>query len=168
MNQHFSSQRGFHILEFLILLGIIGLVGVFAAIAVRAARSEQRDTVRLAQVRQIQLSLEDFFIVRNTYPNGERLALGVDQARCLSENGFVPSCSSESNVLASSIQPLPQSKSTGNLFCGNQRNGACYSIFQDGTNYGIEFELENDWKLIGLKKGINCAYPEGMKSGSCD
>ena len=62
------SPSGFTLIEILIVLTVIGLVGVFSAIAVGTARSQQRDAVRLAHIRELQSVLEDHFVETNIYP----------------------------------------------------------------------------------------------------
>jgi type II secretory pathway pseudopilin PulG len=167
MKNSFFSSQGFHLIEILILFGIIGLVGTFASIAVLAARSQQRDTIRMAQIRQTQSALEDFFVLFNTYPQNDSLVLGGKEAGCLSENGFEAACLAQTKTFIQNIQPFVSKALKGQVVCVGEKNVACYKAMEEGRNYRIEFELENAWKLIGLVKGVNCAYPEGVRAGKC-
>mgnify|MGYP001314964042 CR=1 FL=1 len=70
------KQNGFTLVELLVVIAVVALVGVFAAVSVNSARSKQRDATRLANVRQLQSALEDFFNETNQYPDGDLLPLG--------------------------------------------------------------------------------------------
>ncbi len=162
-------KRGFTLIELLVVIAIIALVGTFAAVAVNSARSKQRDATRLSQVRQLQSGLEDFFNERNTYPAGDRLALGdAALSACLSVDGFDGSCDGGRKVLMRIITPTFEDGLKGLVTCGTPaRNAFCYSQTLDGAGYRIEFELERGVAEAGLAKGVNCATPDGMEAGAC-
>ena len=162
------SPSGFTLIEILIVLTVIGLVGVFSAIAVGTARSQQRDAVRLAHIRELQSVLEDHFVETNIYPQGNKLVLGSENAGCLSVSGFEPSCSSDTEGLL--MRRVPSTIANGLkglVACGDTSKAYCYEQKEEGNNYTIEFEIENDWPLSGLKEGVNCASSEGIRLGSC-
>lgn len=165
---HMISRKGFTIIEILVVLAIIGLIGTFAAIAVSSARSKQRDATRLSHVRQIQSSLEDYFVDNNAYPAGTGLALGFTSAGCLDTNGFQPTCqASATNVLMRAVPAAIATGLKGQSVCGGSGNAYCYAQISAGQSYWVQFELENDVPLASLAKGLNCATPDGMKAGAC-
>ncbi len=164
-----KARRGFTLIELLVVLAIIGLVATFAAVAVNSARSKQRDATRLAQVRQLQSALEDYFNENNLYPPGDRLPLGdVAVSSCLSLGGFKGDCSGDQTIFLRFVSGTISSGLKNKVVCGTPaRNAFCYSSAEDGKGYALEFELENGVKPAGLVKGVNCASMDGMEGGAC-
>jgi len=164
-----SHPRGFTLIELLIVIAIIALIGTFAAVAVNSARSKQRDATRLANVRQLQSALEDYFNENNAYPVGTTLPIGdPSQSACLSLNGFRADCSTENAVFLQVAPATYEDGLRGVVTCGQpKRNAFCYSQVKEGELYGIQFEIENALPSVGLQKGINCASPSGMHAGLC-
>ncbi len=164
-----NNSRGFTHLEILVVAAIVVLIGVFAAVAVNSARSKQRDATRIANVRQLQSALEDFFNESNTYPQGNLLPLGdAVQSACLSINGFRADCSAEKAVFLSYVPGTYPDGLDGIVTCGEPvRQAFCYSQLEEGDAYVIHFELENALSTAGLQKGVNCATQSGMEAGIC-
>lgn len=165
-----NRQKGFTLIELLVVVLIIGLVGTFAAVAVNAARSKQRDATRLSNVRQIQSALEDYFNEKNAYPGGADMPLGDStRSACLGTGGFAENCSGDDDVFLRVVVGTIDNGLGAAALCGTpERNAFCYSVSEDGTVYGIEFELENALPPVGLAEGVNCASPEGMAGGPCE
>lgn len=163
------SQKGFTLIEILIVVGIVALVGIFSIVAVNSARSKQRDATRLSNVRQVQSALEDYFNETNKYPEGDNLPLGDSgQSACLATTGFHGDCSAENATIVRIVPRTYEGGLNGKVTCGNPvRNAFCYSSKQNGELYSIQFELENGLSSVGLQKGINCAVPGKMQVGVC-
>ena len=163
------DQKRLTIIEILIVVAVIGLIGTLAAIAVSSARANMRDAARLSHVRQMQSALEDYFVKNNTYPVSEKVvALGYGSVGCLNTDGSQASCEAGSTgVLARSIPAAISAGLRGLSSCGGAVNAYCYSALNGGVTYGIQFELENTIVSTKLQKGLNCAMPEGMKTGAC-
>ena len=164
-----STQPKISLLEVLIVVAIIGLIGLLAVFAVNAARSKERDSTRLANVRQIQSGLEDFFNENNAYPAGTALPLGDSAlSACLGASGFLGNCSAEKVTIMRTVPRMYEDGLHGLAACGSPaRNAFCYSVGTQGASYGIQFELENPLAGAGLQKGINCAVPGKMSAGAC-
>lgn len=164
-----KNTRGFSLVEILIVVAIVALIGVFAAVAVNSARSKQRDATRIANVRQLQSALEDYFNENNSYPEGQLLPLGdVAQTACLSIGGFRADCSAESAVFLNYVPGTYRDGLSGMVSCGDPaRNAFCYTQLEDGDGYVIHFELENALNAAGLQEGVNCATQDGMEAGIC-
>lgn len=165
-----NGRDGFTLVEALVVVLIIGIVGTLAGVAVNAARSKQRDATRLSNVRQIQSALEDYFNESNAYPAGTGLPLGDStQSVCLGSGGFAANCSGEDSVYLRVLVGTLDKGLQGDATCGTPaRNAFCYSVNEDGSVYGIDFELENALSEVGLIEGANCASPDGMKDGRCE
>ena len=165
-----KNKNGFTLVELLVVIAVIALIGVFAAVAVNSARSKQRDATRLANVRQLQSALEDFFNESNVYPEGELTPLGDSSvSACLGLDGFASNCSSDSSVFMR-IVPTTFDKGLDSIVtCGDPaRNAFCFTQLEEGDSYVIHFELENGLASVGLQAGVNCATPDGMEAGICD
>lgn len=161
------NNQGITKIEILIIGLIVGLLGVMAVVAVSTARSRTRDAVRLSDVRQTQAALELYFNDNNNYPEQvDYLAIGQASTICLSEGGFVATCSPQTQAVYLEIVPTaPTSGLKGLSTCSEVKNAYCY-LGSDGE-YRLQFEMENKNPLLGLQKGLNCATQGGLQSGSC-
>ncbi len=164
-----ANERGFSLVELLIVIAVIALIAIFAAVAVSAARSKQRDATRISSVRLTQSALEDYFNQHNAYPAGALIPLGdASQSACLGSGGFAADCSAESSTFLRVVPGTYEDGLKGLVTCGEPaRRAVCYSQRQDGVSYVLYFELENTFEPVGLKSGVNCATPDGMKAGVC-
>jgi len=64
----FKKQKGFTLVELLVVLAIIGILLSLAVGGIRIVQEVNRDTQRKALVRDIQLSLESYNEKHNQYP----------------------------------------------------------------------------------------------------
>jgi Tfp pilus assembly protein PilE len=161
------NQKGITRIEVLIIAGVIGLLGLLAVVAVTSARAKTRDAIRVSDVRQIQAGAELYFNDVSQYPQTvEPIAIGEAVTSCLTDQGFVATCSPTTEVVYLDVVPAaPKQGLKGASSCGGVRNAYCFS----GSNgeYRIQFELERANSLLGLEKGVNCATESGLLSGAC-
>jgi prepilin-type N-terminal cleavage/methylation domain-containing protein len=164
-----NDKKGFTLIELLIAIGVVLIIGTLAALAVNSARAKQRDATRLSQVRMLQAAMENYFNDQNAYPDNQALPLGDARlAACLGEAGFAADCAADKKVYLKNIAGTLPSGLKGQVTCGTPpRNAFCYTALLDASTYRIQFEIEKDWLAVGLKKGINCASPEGVAAGRC-
>lgn len=163
-----SQSHPSRAVELLILVSIVALLAIFAAVAISSARSKQRDAVRISHIRESQTALENFFLEQNAYPSGDLLVLGAPASACLDTSGFRSSCDAgASNVLLRRVPQTIETGLRGAVPCGETRKAYCYSQREGGDAYTLQFELEHDWSNTGLRKGPNCALPDGLKAGVC-
>lgn len=79
------KEKGFTLIELMVVVGIIGLLSSVILVAVASGRSRARDGRRKADLKQLQGALELSFNANNTYPTNAAfecadsgtLALGV-------------------------------------------------------------------------------------------
>ncbi|MDO8462869.1 MAG: type II secretion system protein [bacterium] len=93
-------KRGFTLIELLVVIAIIGILATLAVFAVSSARVRARDAKRVADIKQIQSSLDLYAVDKIGYPAqglaGEggpaALIIGGTQAECLDADGFGSAC----------------------------------------------------------------------------
>jgi prepilin-type N-terminal cleavage/methylation domain-containing protein len=76
-----SSERGFSLIELLVVISIIGILTTIVLASLSQARARGRDARRVADIRQLQLALELYYDANGSYP----LTLSV-----LSGPGYIP------------------------------------------------------------------------------
>ena len=64
-----GKQKGFTLLELLVVIGIIGLLASILVINLTSARRRARDTKRVADVRNLQTANEDYYGKNGKYPS---------------------------------------------------------------------------------------------------
>lgn len=62
------SQKGFTLLELLVVIGIIGLLASIMVVNLTGARKRARDTKRIADIRNLQTAAEDYYGKNGKYP----------------------------------------------------------------------------------------------------
>ncbi|EKD33035.1 MAG: hypothetical protein ACD_76C00101G0007 [uncultured bacterium] len=170
MNEQHESERGFTLIEFLVVAAIIGILAVFAVYALSTARSTARDAKRLSDIRSTQASLELYFHDKNTYPVlTEPVALGIiGQTNCLNDSnqGFTTACDSDSqNVYMDNVSGQIPNGLDRAVQCSANSNAYCY--YGNDTTYRIEFELEKSVPGTDILRGANCATPDEITAGKC-
>ncbi len=102
-----KNQKGFSLVEVLIVIGIIILLGLISVIALSDQQAKARDAKRISDIRQIRTALEFYYGDKNEYPIVEQpVAIGKNgrEKLCSKESGgFVPAnteCKSESTYMS--------------------------------------------------------------------
>ncbi len=143
------NEKGFTLVELLVVISIIGLLSTLAVVALGSARERARDAKRIADVKQIQTALELFYNDNNAYPEEPTaitLGEGTDPVT-LTSDGFIAG-GSEVYMQTVPAPPYPDDED--------------YSyISSDGTTYTITFKLEGP--AAGFSDGATIeATPGGM------
>jgi hypothetical protein len=146
---------------------IIGVIGLISGYAVLSARSHTRDVTRLANVREIQMSVDMYFQNHSAYPSAEvPIALGQALTSCLSQEGFSGPCSVSGPTPYLSLVTVPPAAGLKEkVSCNDVNDVYCYSGSEDA--FRIEFELESGNALLGVAKGVNCLSENGFSAGAC-
>jgi len=62
--------KGFTLVELLTVIAIIGILSTIVMVSLLTARQKGRDVKRVADIKQIQLALEQYYNENLSYPNG--------------------------------------------------------------------------------------------------
>ncbi len=162
-----KDQKGFTLVEILVVAGIVGLLGILATAALTSARVRARDAKRLSDIVKTQMALELYFNDNNSYPVvAAATALGQSGTACLSSGGFVPSCDATSeSVYLARVPTTPETGLDEIVQCSGVNDAYCY--VGNTSKYRIQFELEAANSEAKLIKGANCASESGIESGAC-
>jgi len=63
-----KKEKGFTLLELLVVIGIIGLLASILVVNLTSARKRARDTKRVADIRNLQTASEDYYGKNGKYP----------------------------------------------------------------------------------------------------
>ena len=137
-----KKEKGFTLIEILIVITIIGLLASVVLVGLSSFRSRGRDARRIADIRLVQNSLELYYVKSNNYPavnNWDSLRTALIGAGI--------------GVTAVPNDPLDPSQT---YYYG-------YSDDTQGYVMGATLENENDPALKddvdGLVYGVDCAHP---------
>jgi prepilin-type N-terminal cleavage/methylation domain-containing protein len=95
----FKKQKGFTLVELLVVLAIVGILLALAVGGIRIVQEVNRDTQRKALVRDVQLALESYQEKHNGYPTTQGISLTRDSTKgvvviCACCSGGTCSCNS--------------------------------------------------------------------------
>lgn len=79
-----KSQKGFTLVELLVVISIIGLLASVVLTSLNSARSKARDAKRIAEKRQVILALNSYYSSNGTWPISAATAEGWS---CLAPTG---------------------------------------------------------------------------------
>ena len=153
-----SNQKGFSLVELLVVIAIIGLLTSIAVVGLSSARSKGRDTKRVADVRQIMMSLEMYNTDTNGYPTEvTAVALGEGEYAALCAGGFKDECDAGEDMFQGMIPNAPTPRDGS---CSETENEYSYSTGASGE-FEIEFCLGS---VVGsLSGGVHTASPSGIR-----
>ena len=79
-------KRAFTIIELLIVMAVIGILITLAVVGISALQRSQRETMRLNDMRNIKVSLTDFYTkYRNYPPSYDYLVISPDWYLCIKD-----------------------------------------------------------------------------------
>jgi prepilin-type N-terminal cleavage/methylation domain-containing protein len=134
MNVWAAKQKGFTIVELLIVIVVIAILAAIVVVAYSGMQTRAKNTSVQSEIKQVQRLIESYNALNGSYPTTGGLSQVYTDANCsfaADSDGYkgtdwVPSLS------AVTAQRLPQSS-----FGGTGRSGAggCYAYSSDGTQY---------------------------------
>lgn len=142
-----KKEKGFTLLELLVVIGIIGLLASIIVINLTSARKRARDTKRIADLRTLQTAMEDYYGKHGAYP------------------ALISDLVTGSEI---AIWPLDPLAPTGTVCAGNNDNCYWYAYYTPaGTigpqSYHVGASLEDTTSLV-LNQDRNCNSTTG---GGC-
>ena len=150
-----NNSKGFTIIELLVVISIIGLLSTISVVALNGARKKSRDAKRIADVGQMQTSLDLYFNDWSGYPAHTGIALGGTTYGKLAYgcttygNGFVhvgATCTTTYMGL------VPANPTPG---------GASYTYTSAGADY-YQIAFTSEEAVGGLAAGAHVATSYGM------
>lgn len=124
-----TSQKGFTLIEMIVVVAIIGILTTIVLAALNQARAKARDADRYADLKQVQLALEIYRDVHGEYPDtgGEWQSICNGDYTNSGADGYIP------NLAPQYIPVLPvEELSSG---CPDQGAVGGYIYRSDGTDY---------------------------------
>lgn len=147
-----NSKAGFTLIELLVVIAIIGLLASIVIGALNQARQKSRDARRIADIKALQLALEQYFDTCGGYPS--QAAAGV------LTTGLSGGCPAGTS-LGTYISPIPANPAPGGAaynYCSSATpGGACVA---STVSYTLTFTLEG--QSGGLAAGAHTASPSGI------
>jgi len=144
-----AQLKFFTLIELLIVISVIGIIISISFVSFSNVRQKGRDTKRIADIKLIQKSLEDYYRDEGLYP----AALTPGQS-------LVGSSSTITYTQIIPQNPTPRNDGA----CPN--NEYVYETAATGTSYKIEFCLSEP--TAQLTAGSKCATPQGILNESCN
>jgi len=115
------KNRGFTLVELLVVIAIIGILSSIVLASLNSVRQKSRDARRISDIKQLQLALELYFDSCTQYPEGDALAITID-------NGCPGTTS-----LGSFISTIAADPSTGAVYAYAGLNTDCTSYHLGAT-----------------------------------
>lgn len=142
------NKKGFTLLELIIVIFVIAIISTIVIVSLSGSRQKGRDAKRISDVTQIQIALETYYQLENSYPG--QLIPGQ------------PLIGSSTGVVF--LSQIPKNITSSNDDCLSDEYA--YSYYDDSGKYGISFCLESN--IEGYSSGQKCATTEGILNRKCD
>ncbi|MCK9439067.1 InlB B-repeat-containing protein [Patescibacteria group bacterium] len=143
--QNLAFKKAFTLIELLVVIAIIGILATLAVVALQQARSRARDSKRIADMRQIQTSLELFFNENGRYPTVQEWNSGTITSS-LSQEVF--------------MYNIPSAPTPADGDCQPASNTYVYIPQNNGASYTIDFCTGK--QVSDLPEGVKQMTPGGI------
>jgi prepilin-type N-terminal cleavage/methylation domain-containing protein len=147
-----NFDKGFTLVELLIVIAIVGLLSTLIVISVSDSRTKSYDTRRLADINDLQKALTLYEADFERFPDGAGIALGQANYQCLSGYGFTAICPADGTRVFMAVVPQnPQ----------QDLQPYIYTAVAGGESYTIEFETLTS--ISDITAGNHILTPEGIQ-----
>lgn len=141
-----EKNKGFTLLELLVVIAIIGLLSTFAVVSLNSGREKARDSRRLSDMKQLQMTMEFHFDAGDTYAMTDT---DCDSISFPVTNAEVSSCGDLATYMPN-IAQLNDPSDAGDI-CPDSASSptindlGCnysFSAAPDANGYSVKFYLE--------------------------
>jgi prepilin-type N-terminal cleavage/methylation domain-containing protein len=146
-------SKAFTLIELLVVIAVIGLLATLSVIALSNARAKSRDSKRLADVKQLQTSLDMYYNEAGHYPSASEFNSG-------SISFYSTNIGTTTYMKIVPTAPMPNDGP-----CSNSGNTYYYAPTSDGSSYTLSFCIGGPSN--NLAAGLKCATPGGIVDNSC-
>lgn len=139
------NQKGFTIIELLIVIIVIGILAAIGFVAYGNVTKSARDSDRQADASALAKKAEEFYTEEGQYPTLEELRDmdGIDDKTTTSPSG---NDTIEGGTTAGSCTTPPISKAT---------DAYCYAVTEDGTAMTVGYWNEKSGSETSYINGVN-------------
>jgi prepilin-type N-terminal cleavage/methylation domain-containing protein len=142
-----KNKIGFTLIELTVSIAIIALLISAVVISFYNIRENARNANRAQDIIEIQVALERYYQNHQTYP--ESISFGEKIEK-------------EGKIYLAVVPSNPEPRDDG--ICPD--SDYIYTFLGEENYYSLSFCLS---KNVGdMKKGMNCAYPNGILNQDCD
>lgn len=143
--KHKTKQRGFTIVELLIVIVVIAILAAITIVAYNGIQTRARDSGRAADIATLQKVLEIYHADKGGYPNcaGGAYRAGDARAACLTSYANFISTLSPSYVSTVPKDPLSTGSYQYWYACGSKKSGSLSYAADFSDNYVLAYALQS-------------------------
>ncbi len=150
------NRKGFTLVELLIVIAVIGILAGVFFIGVTGFRNSALDARRVADLKNVQNSLELYYSKCRLYPNAT-----VSGANCPSGTGNSPA------TYADLVTILRNAQIGITAVPNDPVSGQTYDYISDGNNYVLSATLSGDRDVLRDAAAVRGTQTIGGRSVNC-
>lgn len=148
-----KKNKGFTLVELLVVISIIGILSTFAIVSLNSAREKARDALRKGDMAQLRTALNLYYDDNNMYPVCDLWDTGEPDFGADTDLGASCYNIELTSALASGTRPImtlmpkdPRNPTNLNIANGGGHDSYIYRYTSDpyGSEYVVVYQLESD------------------------